>query len=54
MTNEHKRAEIAFKALIELDEALNPEQCKPTSTLRRIIREAKQEIDKTISEPIDK
>lgn len=46
MTKDQQRAEIAFKALSELDSALDPDRPKPVAVLRRIVREAKQEIDK--------
>ncbi len=46
LTADQRRAEIAFVALSELDDALNPDRPKPVAVLRRIVREAKQEIDK--------
>lgn len=45
----NKRAEIAFKALSDLDEALDPDKPKPSAVLRRIVREAKLEIEKTFT-----
>ena len=51
LTQDQKRAEIAFKALSELNEALDPDRPKPAAVLRRIVREAKEQIDKVTNTP---
>lgn len=51
LSKDQQRAEIAFKALSELDTALDPDRPKPVAVLRHIVREAKQQIDKLNMEP---